>query len=81
MLYLTLQVLKSEKEKQEITQQGELKDITERHAKELQDLGKYYHPQLSYHYSNIVILQYIWCHPPVIEPYSGRKHKYFNIQY
>ncbi|KAK3567777.1 hypothetical protein QTP86_026459 [Hemibagrus guttatus] len=32
------QVLKSEKEKQEITQQGALKDITERHTKELQDL-------------------------------------------
>lgn len=35
-------MLESEKEKQEITHQVALKDITESHAKELQDLGKYH---------------------------------------
>lgn len=44
MLYLTLQELKSEKEKQEVTHQEALKDIIEKHAKEQHDLGKYTHP-------------------------------------
>lgn len=40
ILFITLQALELEKEKQEVTHQGALQDIIEKHAKEQHDLGK-----------------------------------------